>query len=104
MCRRSKQRHRLSRVGNSSASREPERPCWGLAPPAPIAAFEFTIAMVRDPEDMLIGAGAVIRDVTAQWSTDKALKGWLAALESRRHKQRLPSENSTMRLLTETLI
>jgi PAS domain S-box-containing protein len=44
-------------------------------------SIEFTIALVRDPEGTLIGAGAVIRDVTARWSTDKALKERLAALE-----------------------
>lgn len=44
-------------------------------------SIEFTIALVRDPEGKLIGAGAVIRDVTARWSKDKALKERLADLE-----------------------
>ena len=44
-------------------------------------SIEFTIVLVHDPEGWLIGAGAVIRDVTARWSTDKALKERLADLE-----------------------
>lgn len=44
-------------------------------------SIEFTIALVRDSEGTLIGAGAVIRDVTARWSRDKALKERLADLE-----------------------
>jgi hypothetical protein len=44
-------------------------------------SIEFTIALVRDPEGTLIGAGAVIHDVTARWSRDKALKERLTDLE-----------------------
>jgi PAS domain S-box-containing protein len=44
-------------------------------------SIEFTIALVRDSEGTLIGAGTVIRDVTARWSRDKALKERLADLE-----------------------
>jgi len=36
---------------------------------------------VRNSEGTLIGAGAVIRDVTVRWSRDKALKERLADLE-----------------------
>jgi len=44
-------------------------------------SIEFTIALVRNSEGTLIGAGAVIRDVTVRWSRDKALKERLADLE-----------------------
>ncbi len=44
-------------------------------------SIEFTIALVRDSEGTLIGAGEVIRDVTARWSRDKALKERLADME-----------------------
>lgn len=47
-------------------------------------SIEFTIALVRDAEGTLIGAGAVIRDVTARWLKDKALKERLSVLEKQR--------------------
>jgi len=45
-------------------------------------SIEFTIAMLRDESGAIIGAGAVIREVTERWQKDKALKARLAELES----------------------
>lgn len=45
-------------------------------------SIEFTIVLVRDEKGEPIGSAAVIRDVTARWQKDKALKEKLAALES----------------------
>jgi len=53
-------------------------------------SIEFTIALVRDPEGTLIGAGAVIRDVTARWSRDRALKERLADLEKQAGSSKTP--------------
>ena len=44
-------------------------------------SIEFTIALGRDAEGTLIGAGAVIRDVTARWLKEKTLKERLSVLE-----------------------
>jgi PAS domain S-box-containing protein len=45
-------------------------------------SLEFTVALVRDPQDDLRGVAAVIRDVTERWQEEKALKERLAALEA----------------------
>jgi PAS domain S-box-containing protein len=46
-------------------------------------SIEFTIAMVRDEQGAVLGAGAVIREVTERWQKEKALKARLAELEAR---------------------
>lgn len=46
-------------------------------------SIEFTIAMLRDESGAIVGAGAVIREVTERWQKDKALKARLAELENR---------------------
>ncbi len=45
-------------------------------------SLEFSIALLRDPEGELSGAVAIVRDVTARWERDKALRERLATLES----------------------
>jgi PAS domain S-box-containing protein len=45
-------------------------------------SLEFTIILVRDAAGEPLGAAAIIRDVTARWQRDKALKERLAALEA----------------------
>ena len=37
-------------------------------------SIEFTIQLVRDEAGALVGAGAVIRDVTERWNRDKELR------------------------------
>jgi PAS domain S-box-containing protein len=44
-------------------------------------SIEFTIVLLRDDEGKPAGNAAVIRDVTARWQKDKALKERLAELE-----------------------
>jgi PAS domain S-box-containing protein len=44
-------------------------------------SIEFTIVLLRDDEGKPAGNAAVIRDVTARWQRDKALKERLAELE-----------------------
>src|SRR5919198_2637524 len=46
-------------------------------------SLEFTITLVRGAAGDLLGPAAIIRDVTARWQRDKALKERLAALEAR---------------------
>ena len=46
-------------------------------------SIEFTIVLVRSAEGGMIGAAAIVQDVTARWERDKALRARLAALENR---------------------
>lgn len=46
-------------------------------------SLEFSIALMRGATGDLQGAVAVLRDVTARWQQEKALKERLAALEAR---------------------
>ncbi len=45
-------------------------------------SIEFFIALLRDPQGQVLGAGALIQDVSARWERDKALRLKLASLES----------------------
>ena len=45
-------------------------------------SLEFTITLVRDEPGQILGAAAIIRDVTARWQRDQELKKRLAALEA----------------------
>lgn len=46
-------------------------------------SLEFTISLLHDEDGQLIGAAAILRDVTARWHETKALKKHLAAAERR---------------------
>ena len=46
-------------------------------------SIEFTIVMVKSAEGAVLGAAAIIQDVTARWERDKALRARLAALENK---------------------
>jgi PAS domain S-box-containing protein len=46
-------------------------------------SLEFTIVLLRDDRGTPIGAAALIRDVTARWQQEQALKERLAALETK---------------------
>ena len=46
-------------------------------------SIEFTIQLVRDDEGAILGASAIIRDVTARWNRDKELRKRLKDLESK---------------------
>ena len=45
-------------------------------------SLEFTITLVKDDKGQVLGAAAIIRDVTARWRRDHELEKRLAALES----------------------
>jgi PAS domain S-box-containing protein len=45
-------------------------------------SLEFTITLVRDEPGSILGAAAILRDVTARWQRDQELKKRLAALEA----------------------
>jgi PAS domain S-box-containing protein len=44
-------------------------------------SIEFTVVLVRDPEGEIAGVAAVIRDVTARWQAEQALRERLEQLE-----------------------
>jgi PAS domain S-box-containing protein len=44
-------------------------------------SIEFTIVLLHDTKGNLLGPAAIIRDVTARWERDKAMKKHLATLE-----------------------
>ena len=45
-------------------------------------SIEFTINLLRDGDGKVLGPVAVVRDVTARWNRDKALRQRLAFLEA----------------------
>jgi PAS domain S-box-containing protein len=46
-------------------------------------SIEFNILLVRAPTGEVVGAAALIQDVTARWQREKEMKARLAALEGR---------------------
>jgi PAS domain S-box-containing protein len=46
-------------------------------------SLEFTIVLLRNGNDEVVGTAALLRDVTTRWQQDKALKERLAALEAK---------------------
>jgi PAS domain S-box-containing protein len=46
-------------------------------------SLEFTIALIRDEAGDILGAAAIIRDVTARFARHRELQKRLAALEAR---------------------
>ncbi len=49
-------------------------------------SIEFHIVLVRDDVGQVLGAGAILQDVSARWERDKALRQKLAALEEQLKK------------------
>ena len=45
-------------------------------------SLEFTITLIKDDKGEVLGAAAIIRDVTARWQRDQELKKRLAELEA----------------------
>ncbi len=45
-------------------------------------SLEFTIVLLRGPDDAPLGAAAVMRDVTERWQREHALRERVAALEA----------------------
>jgi len=46
-------------------------------------SVEFTVALLHEASGALVGITAIIRDVTARWEEERALKKRLAALEAK---------------------
>ncbi|MFO7970866.1 MAG: PAS domain S-box protein [Desulfobacterales bacterium] len=46
-------------------------------------SIEFSILLVRDPQNEIVGSAAVMRDVTERWEKEKALNEKLKSLENR---------------------
>ncbi len=46
-------------------------------------SIEFSIALLRAPSGELLGAAAILQDVTARWEQQKELKSRLVALEAK---------------------
>ena len=53
-------------------------------------SIEFTIVLMRSAEGGMIGAAAIVQDVTARWERDKALRARLAALENKTKEPQRP--------------
>ena len=45
-------------------------------------SLEFSVALIRDEDGVLLGISAVIRDVTARWLKDREIRERLDALEA----------------------
>jgi PAS domain S-box-containing protein len=45
-------------------------------------SVEFTLILIRDKQDHIWGAAAIIRDVTARWEKERAVQRRLAELEA----------------------
>jgi PAS domain S-box-containing protein len=44
-------------------------------------SLEFTVVLLREAAGNILGVAAVIRDVTARWEREKAMRAHMAALE-----------------------
>jgi len=51
-------------------------------------SVEFTIILVRDRENNILGSAAIVRDVTERWQHEKELKGRLNFLEDQLKSQK----------------
>ncbi len=45
-------------------------------------SLEFSVALIRDEDGVLLGVSAVLRDVTARWQKEREMKERIAALEA----------------------
>jgi PAS domain S-box-containing protein len=54
-------------------------------------SLEFTVTLIRDDEGRLLGAAAIIRDVTSRWEKEKALTKRLAELEAQLSRPSKPN-------------
>ncbi len=53
-------------------------------------SLEFSVILLRDETGHLLGPAAIIRDVTARWEQEKAMKERLAMLEAKVETPRTP--------------
>lgn len=57
-------------------------------------SLEFSVSLLRDETGELLGPVAVLRDVTARWEQEKAIKERLAALEAKGQSLSKPPHGS----------
>ena len=50
-------------------------------------SVEFTMILLRDDRDRILGAAAIIRDVSARWEKERAMKRRLADLKTQSKQQ-----------------
>ena len=60
-------------------------------------SLEFTIVLLRDETGAVLGPAAILRDVTARWQQEKALRERLAALEAQVRSPGTPPHERTRR-------
>jgi PAS domain S-box-containing protein len=46
-------------------------------------SLEFTVTLIRGADRKIVGIAALLRDVTARWEREKAMRERMAALEGR---------------------
>lgn len=51
-------------------------------------SIEFTVILIRDKQEQILGAAAIIRDVSARWEKDRALQRRLTDLETQLKHQK----------------
>jgi PAS domain S-box-containing protein len=56
-------------------------------------SVEFTMILIRNHQGQIMGGAAIIRDVSARWEKERAMKHRLAELEAQ-SKQQIKSEGS----------
>lgn len=49
-------------------------------------SVEFTLVLIHDRQDIVMGVAAIVRDVTAGWEKDRAMRRHLAELEAQLEK------------------
>jgi PAS domain S-box-containing protein len=58
-------------------------------------SIEFNVVLLKDAEGRVLGIAATMRDVTARWERDKALRARQAELEARLKQAGLLSEDKS---------
>ncbi len=56
-------------------------------------SVEFTIILIRDDHDHILGVAAIIRDVTSRWEKERALQRRLAELETQSKPEINPEDS-----------
>jgi signal transduction histidine kinase len=56
-------------------------------------SLEFSVALIRDEDGVLLGISAVLRDVTARWQKEREMKERIAGLEAQAKGSGNPSSS-----------
>ena len=60
-------------------------------------SVEFSLVLIRDQQDRVLGAAAIMRDVSARWEKEQAMKRRLAKLEAQVQRINLRRTNNQLR-------